>query len=509
MLERITLNSYDQEVLDPSGKIRQFLRMSDRDFYNDPNPLFADCDKRFIRYLQIVEAYKCQNPSSRYWNYNFEMSHKYGPQGGSIPLLRQEEYYQRSHELSLRSVDTQDLALGVEYCRHLLGEVVARVGYPQLADPSVWRTAGGVPSGEHKRSFNAETLGFTGNWQHSLPIYPGVRRMRGKDRVINVAPCSSVRYIERMLGGVRKWLVDNLPYFSAWRNPREGLIGSLREGLNRHYVSIETDYHSMDEHFSWTVVRDVILPLYEVLLPGGDFLHLAQYAYEAFNETDIYLGDYLLRGSFNLLSGVPHTQDFETLYSWVLTTTIKLRNPDFRKAVRFECYIGDDSIILVDANSLSKVSSWFNDFTRVTQAAGLEYSTEKCVLGCSQYNFCRKIYTNKVYNSHYNNYDDGMYPTTLALLSLFRPERSRSDEDNVYALFSILDNCVGSPDYIELVRFVFKSIDLTRASNVLENIQANSSTYVDVHDWWYRVYGDTFALSKSPTFRLVKDLKII
>jgi hypothetical protein len=301
--------------------------------------------------------------------------------------------------------------------------------------------------------------------------------------------------MEDYLNSCRYWLKRHLPeYFGAWCNPKEFVNPILTDALQHHDIFVETDYKSMDVHFSLWLVTEVILPVYEVLKPDG-FISFAAAVEELFHQP-VYLGDKLAVGLHNLFSGEGITNDFETIYTVCLAigVALQLQCLESSRAVA----LGDDCTIALRTRS-TVLPQKFRDL--MIEVSGLAdmiiHDDEKSRIAVEETRFCRKVYYLAGAKDENGNLL-GAYPLNLALNNIIQPERIQSNPAiAAVADLQRLDNCYGAPGWTELVQMCWAN-----AKHRFAELRPDSLT----KDWWLRVYGEKWSPECSPTVRLMQKM---
>lgn len=495
MMKRVYLTKYDQEVYDPTGAARRFLKAIDTCGADTPQMCLA---KRFTRdeWLSKYQQWRDKVYSSRHQQYYaFDKSYdcKYGPQGHSFPLEKVLAQYEISYKLAERTY-TPDAALdeALQLFLRMIKQVRDRVGYPQIVPVKVYNTSAALPTMLRKGTYFAECHVPGLNWRHVLPNLPGERYMKLKERVINQDAVSNVRYIERQLTAVRKWLRKNLPYFSAWLNPTVQTNKSVTKALEMGSWSVETDYDACDHHFSWALAKRYILPVYELLLPEAEYWHFAAMIEELFYQP-IYFGPFMLTGLHNLLSGQGITNDFETIWDVILllAACIVCGIPieDIIMLV-----LGDDVALLIPFKVCKAADKVMDTIIHLSNSMGMDISVHKSQVRKNEVTFCKKIW----YPAGVKRYGEiiGAYPATLALNSVINPEGYISDISQLLvATLQRLDNVEGAPCFEPFTQFVGSKLSAPKQA-----IEALRCPHIP--DWWARVYDEYWDYSTSPTVKV-------
>lgn len=474
--------------------ITAFNEPPSRFFRLSPNEMLG-------RYQEMLEKFRLTTKGKHesYFEYNQEMMSKFAPQGGMYTWDKMMQLLSEYYVLAERPISIiPQLKRGRDYLLALIRERVARFGLAQPVQTKYYSTFAGLPTGMKKGTYQAETEMF-GNWIHVLPTCLGQRRMRAKDRLIFQDSVVNVRYVESLLGAVRNWFKQYIPeLFAGWIRPDYELTPRITKILNRPFSSIETDYNGMDMHFSLSIVQELILPVYELLLTPGEYLHLAHYVSEMFYQ-EVFAGNFLITGLHNLFSGVCPTNDFETIFTVEQScgAVLSVGETPLQDDVLIVAN-GDDAAIVINRKrfSDSKIRDIHDASVSMCNAAGVEMSLEKCRISNTDVRFCRSVY----YPSGRRDINGcllGAYPSVLALNAIVQPEKSlKSDGYAAIADLQRLDNCAGSPEFTQFVQFVYK-----RACHKFRFTEKDLDTHPV--DWWYRLYGERWDPASSPSFNLI------
>lgn len=503
-MRKTWLTPMDQMRLDPTGKARLFLKSIDRDGKPVPSPFICGKmtpDEWLCRYREV----RNKNLPKRhliYKEFDEHFDNKYAPQGKTFPLSVVLANYELSYKLAERKLQLHPMLYQArDYLIRLIKQRVETVGYP--ADPMftpVVGTAAGLPTMTAKGSYEAETAFPQSKWRHVFPDLPGERYMKRKPRTINQDANSNVRYMEYELSTTRKWLKQQFPdLFSAWLRPDLRTTPMITRMLEVGCFSIETDYTECDNHFSLDLVAELVLPIYEVLIPGEmNYLRFAAYIEELFHQ-EIYMGSYLISGKHNLLSGQCITNDFETIFDVICAIAALFANGvSLEQAVILA--LGDDMAILIRQILGRKLAESIKaSFIELAQSAGMEFNLEKCSLHDDRVTFCKKVYY-KAGPRDMNGNIAGAYPCVLSLNSIVNPEHlSKTLGDLLAATVQRMDNTNGSPMFHSFVQFVGANLLPYKDSYKLQSDAVQLSTT----DWWERVYNERWNFSSSPAAEIL------
>nr|UUA79518.1 RNA-dependent RNA polymerase [Picobirnavirus sp.] len=510
-MERRYLSLLELDELDPTGKARATISRMVGDSRSPISPLFQG--RKRSDYLDQFQSKVFSNMRTErhgsYVAYSDEMTGKFGPQGGSFDLSIVINSFEESYALAEAAKSVDMVLIGVQVLLSAIDYYLNHdcpVPYIPANYVGVTGTASAFPAFTSKGTFDAETVGDYRNWRHLLLDVPGQRHTKCKYRTINQDACSNVRYVEAILHTVRVWLKTYLPqYFSSWLNPNVYLRPMINSSIARRKTNYESDYKAMDNHYSRFIAERVVLPIYERLLLPADYLHLAHYVHEAF-EQPIFLGKFIATGLHNLLSGVTITNDFETIYSVCLhlgamhtcLTEKEIRNTDMAA-------LGDDVFVMLPQSVSEARLQDFKDCV-MSEAAlnGLEMQEQKCRVATGDLRYCRRVYYESAprsINPHTGCLEiEGCYPTVLALNSAVNPENvPKSKEHAFVALLQVCDNAHGSPDWSAFVDYIWHMLPDDK-QRLAEVIKASPDKFVE-DDWWSRLYNERFQLASSLTFK--------
>ena len=497
MYSKVYLTPIDQETMDPTGKNRRSVES----FKAQPPTPQREITKKLNRrewldaYLTGFRPQLEKIPKhSRFIADDTGYIEKYRPQGGSFDFSVLMENLEQSYRNAEYRPIFKLIILGRDWLLRYTKQLCQRYGYPQDVYIPTYAANAAIPTGLKKGSFFAETCAMF-PWRHCWPDLPGHRVARGKLRVIHQDSVNNVRYVEQSLMKIKRWYITYLPkIFSGWINPLKQMSLDMTNIVDRiGFINIETDFESMDTHFSLELAVELFLPLAELLLPEGEYLHFAQYVEEAFYQEE-YLGNVMLTGKHNLFSGQPITNDIETYVSLMLMLGALLHNNVDPSKVLMQA-VGDDSTLILPAQLVKKLSpdiakKILDDIIEESNNLGLVMKREKCRFNTGDIKFCRRLWyaqAPRIPNPYglgsTNGTIRGTYPYVLALNSIVNPEYpSNSVEESVIAALQITDNCYGNPLFSQFVQFVFSRLQYP----VLDLTQDHISR-VNARDWWERV----------------------
>nr|AOW41972.1 RNA-dependent RNA polymerase [Picobirnavirus sp.] len=497
----IFLTPYDQDILDPSGKARAFLRGLKK---SSPTPVptifnHIKRDDWLNQWSELrAKAIAALPPSINTWLEATKA--KYGPQGARFDLVELKQAYARSYGHASTRKSYHVALIGRDYLLRYVRWTAQRFGFPQFdyAYRGIVGTSAALPTMLDKGDYYAETLTLP-FWSHPIPMLPGERNQRGKHRCINQDAVFNVRRIEGVLNSVRKWLVKYTPWFTSWENPTYRLAPLITEAILKSSVSIETDFKACDEHFSFESVSNVVLPVYEYLVPD-QFVGFASFVEDLFDQP-IYFGDRVWTGRHNLLSGQCITNDFETIYDVCVCIGAALVNG-------IEDYLllcnGDDIAFVMPYHYRNKSKVVHDTLVDEFQRNGMEMSLDKSSIRVGEVSFCRKYYAPGVGPMLYNKdglpYLLGVYPDYLTLNSIINPERRSIGAESTVATLQRCDNLYGSPLFTPFVQFLWSRAKGELFVDDLDEVASSLPL-----DWWTRLYGEIWTSQKSPTLSVMRQ----
>lgn len=494
----------EQLSLDPSGKIRNFLRSFPYSSeYNEAPSKWYDIspDDLLHQYVSTVERTSSVKHAP-YFDYVRELLPKWGSQGGKYSVLEWKsicsKYYDRAHA---SRVIVPQLRAGRDFLLRRIKAKIAQVGYPRIAAAASYQydKYAAIPTGLRKGTYSAETIGMK-PWRHAMPVVPGQRIMWSKHRAIFQVSVCDVRYIERELNAVREWLRTYLPeYFGSWLNPNAHINRVLSRAVRTRAIGVETDYKAMDQGMSLEIVRELILPIYELLIPDS-YLSFASMVEEMFS-SKLYWGDVLWEGLHNLFSGLPFTNDFETEYTVILAISVALALSCIEEVEILA--LGDDAEVLLPSRFRLRGGERFKRYMidYSTQADMEIHADEKSRVTTSNYRYLRRVY----YPAGFQTDDMyiGNYPMLKALNNIIQPEKPIK-EAGVAAIADLqrLDNAFGVPEFVPILQYLMKH-SLHKFAFTDEDL----AEYRNSRDWWATVYGEVWSPNTSPTFKLLYSSK--
>lgn len=434
-------------------------------------------------------------------SYEIEMSHKCGRQGGHLTWADAHSTFDAYYHLPLKVTFGEVAEAGLETFLDMIREAIAKFGLPAISPLSYGHTAAALPYGGYKDDeFLYYLMPFSG-WLHPLPLLPNSRYQRLKPRSIFAASYQDQAYVQPSLTAVREWLKKAFPHiFGAWINPKIVLWPDMRDAVRHNHWFLETDFKAMDQHYTRAVVLKLILPIYQLLLPPADYLHFAAYVEESF-EAPLLCGHELWTGEHTLFSGLPYTNDFETLYDVIiyLGAHVLAGQPASTFGRHFKA-CGDD---VVYHHRDKKVVITVRDYvTAEFTRNGVVLSEEKTRFQQGEARFCRCVYypalPDRFNGERY--YMRPAYPCVLMLNNCVQPENiadSRTHE--LLHSFERGDVAMGNPFYVNALTILYSNV--ARPDRPVDLSDENSRYFEEhqTHDWWFKVYGITYSLKSSPT----------
>jgi len=486
-----------QKWLDETGQCRLFYKKFTRDFRELlPRHVRSPQDDptAFIRQYVEVTNEALSNGHRPYTELQIESLSKVGRQGGCFPLEKLQElvlpYFERYTDAPM--IVAPELLAARDYLLERVRDRIHSHGGISYVSfrPSSKATFAGLRTAGKRGTFNSETVGFT-LWRHPLPAMPGERFMRNSPRSIFMLANADYRYMEAEFTLVRHWLRSEFPeYFSAWLNPNRLLYPQLARWSRstKHFLSIEEDYVKMDTYFSFALVAELLFPIYEELLQER-FLKWACYVEESFS-APVYWGEYLWEGNHNLLSGLPYTNDFETLYSVILqlATVLKEGLSDYVILA-----LGDD-LTLLSRVGKTRALRMHEDMLKWTSTVRLKlHDDEKARISETDIRFLRRVYYSRL--KHPLGLGEGAYPSALCLNNILQPEELQHTAVNALAAdLQRLDGCISSPDYPYLMQMYARLL----TPDAISTFRNSDSSAVSLEaDWWDQLYGTTWNLDSS------------
>lgn len=488
----------DQLELDPSGRAYEFMEKICSSDGSQVTPQSPDTVRYGSpeRWLAWHDEFCSLNYTDRHaplWKFNQECRAKWGYQGGIpsfaniLPVIT--EMYSRAHEP--RSFDAT--IVGLRYIISLIDDAVAKFGVPQPCVVDRYRTNAALPTMGKKGDYCAETV-WMSEYRHVVPDLIGTRFQFQKSRLINQDSINNVRYVEELLARVRNWLRKYLPaVFGSWVNPNSpgGINQLITDSIDHNDVNIEGDYEHMDAGYGRACAQ-LILPVYERLLDPGEFNQLASYVSEVWTQP-IYFGSFMLTGEHDLLSGIPITQDFETIFSAALHLGCDIVLGGKR---RISLFIGDDSL-LTYPRKYARLALEVRDLIHEeSKRTGCYMHPDKTRFDTGDIRYCKRVYYPGAPRCWRNGsyIMPGAYPPVRTLNTIVLPERSVKPTQLVSAQLQRCDNLYGTPSWHSFVDGLY-----SRTRWDLPDPDYFSDTNVMI-DWWDRVYGERWTPLSSVTY---------
>lgn len=480
------------QYYDPTGRGRAHLQRMKHPTEYAPIPSVIITDDYLTRYKELrAREYTARH--AKYWAFDAGYDSKYGPQGNTIALkdllLKLEEFYKNGRIKASSAI----VQRGLDFFLMYLEDKIQMYGYPiAVSRTGYYDTCAGLPAMGSKRAFSARF----GDRNIMYPDLLGQRGMRNSNRLIHMDSNHNVERWDCEMAGIRNWLKLVMPeFFSAWINPEYYLQPTVTRSLGKSCFSCEADYEHCDEHTSLDLVEKYVLPIYDKLLPEPVFIEFADYVRELFN-LPVFMGDKLITGQHTLFSGQLPTNDFETIFDVVLHLGLLLHLNRYSD-LAYLLANGDD--MAVGMNCTRAQADYYNQLTaEVAAACGHVMQSQKIRVGWRDLQFCKKIYYPGLpthINADGNVSIYGAYPGILTLNSIVNPERVIRDEAEQYkAILQRLDNHYGAPDFVPFVQMV--ATWLKRPAVTINDIATAKS-----YDWWERVYGETWTLRDSPSYK--------
>lgn len=494
---RLYLTPLDQQILDPTGKARAHISKLQSSKYRYTRP-----DDKYIlkadRYFERLSIPKC-SAHQLYYDFNKKYLGKVGPQGGSYPFQVLMDSLRAYYPTEITAKPNYAL-VGLQYIVRLIGQLKSMFGsIYKYTTTSITGTCSGLPWMRKKslpqfcRCYSPiSSLSFK-----LLPAIPGMRKLKNGNRVIFMDAEENVRRYEKLGSLVRQWLREHLPWFSGWLNPDKGLRENATKIIDKRMVNIELDAKKMDQHFSESLTYQLVCPVFEALLDEIDYLYFMRYVDQMYKQP-LYLGDSVLTGTHTLFSGQGPTNDFETIYDVVVAVGITL---SFHIPIDEIIILanGDDVTYAYPRKYIHLHERIYAAFLEEYEANGIEVSREKSRDNTPDVQFCKKVY----YQKGIRNEEGillGAYPSILTLNSIVYPEHEpKSEGQRAVRILQILDNLIGSPDYNDVLQIVYS----VEKDSILHFTDEDIACVTDA-DWWYRVYGERWSPSASPSYNKLK-----
>lgn len=462
-------------------------------FFEDPQQLVHEYCARFLSDKELNSKHR------PIVEYERELLSKFGRQGGKIPWSLAAPVFKPYYLLPKKVRFGKVAKVGLRTLLRLLRARLRKFAPPALIrDFFLKDTAFGCPYGGSKKDEYKHKQAPFGGWQHPYPCLPNIRYMRNSYRGIFCSSGFDCDYIEPELSAVRNWLKEQFPHiFGAWRDPREYVHRDLGEAVWRNKFFLETDFKKMDQHFTLSVVKELILPIYQLLLAPADYLHFAAFVEEAF-EQPLLCGNELWTGEHTLFSGLPFTNDFETLYDVVIYLGAHVLSDQQVDTFGFVFKaIGDDVVYCGSEDVVRNVYELVKgEFT----LNGVILSEEKTRMQRGSCRFCRNVYypaCRRSVNKMGYSIIVPAYPLILAVNNCLQPESTApSWRLELLSMFTRLDNGSGNYQFDNVVNWLYSHI-LPAVMHPIPIDAEREFELLQHKDWWFKVYGTTYTLGES------------
>lgn len=509
MLKIVDLGPTALAEYDPSGEAtRKFhASFSDREFYNQPSHFLKKGIQPNLLLKELESKILKQYQGNRYdalYQYEMEMISKYGPQGGHITRSKLESILKTYYENAELPRSFKLVRRGVKALVRELKAIVRLEGLPQVyTRPFVQNTAGGLPTCLKKNVglgsyLYAHSEGFT-YFGALQPALPAARRYRNKDRIVFVDSCLNVDRINSILTTVRNWFKQHFPeLFAALHNPEKYLWPKIYRCMtNPKLTNLETDFKSMDTWVDFEIAKECMLPVFEVLLTPSDYLNFSCMV-EAYFKQELLVGEQLWTGWHTLFSGQTITQDVENFYDicLYLGCFLELRY-SFKDFLELFVMVGDDVLAFIPKRDIENL---YNLVVEETEINKVVLSPEKTRKNTADIRFCRCVYDKSLpvqYSAEGKPFVRPAYSLVLATNSIVQPE-SENERFGIElsAIIQRADNAAGAPLWRTWAEWILSKLNLP--------FLPTDEQFKDyqLSDWWARVYGETYSLLDSPTYRL-------
>lgn len=296
--------------------------------------------------------------------------------------------------------------------------------------------------------------------------------------------------------------------FGSWVEESIYVKPAIYRAISSNSYNVETDFKACDAHFSWDIVATNILPVYEILLNNPTvYVEFASFIEEMFYQP-IYLGNVVMTGKHNLLSGQGITNDFETIYDAELETGSVIAA--YEDPVDYTLLSNGDDMSLLGFKSEALAGKIRDTVVEEATLNGHVMALDKCRVERGVVHYLRRLYYPGCGRVHYNIEGDpylmGAYPAVLTHNSVINPEyrESRDDGQAIAALLQRLDNLNGTPNAQQYIGSTISRFDFSRY-----NVHDISELKADPHiDWWDRCYGIQWSVSDSYSWNIIKQLKL-
>lgn len=498
------LTPEELELIDPTECARNMFRSLPRhcDMVGHPSPYYKrEVEWYLTRYYEtILKNIRVVEKHRPYLQFVDEMTSKVVQQGGMITLDHMTDILSEYYELgNTRIKNNAWLVVARDYWIERFKRHLSLNGVPQDFPLRYGNTFSGLPGCEHKSDYRPRSMYDAEHFMHIFMNMPWFRH-QAKWRTIFMDALSNYAYYMPSLQKCKEWMKREFPLeFDAWRNPNITMKRRFTECVDRGDISIEGDFKGADIHFSWDLTQNIILPLYEVLLEPGEFLRFACATEEYFHQ-ELFLGDCKWSGIHTLFSGIPPTNDFETVFDVVLQTAVLLKNGLMGEAELFQN--GDDITIALRSKwGIRMAERLASDLREIAADAGMEIhpfegENSKSRISTDSFRFLKTVY----YHGGKRTPDGvlvGAYPTNLVLRNILMPEKVQLKAGlAACADLQRLDGATGSPDWSQVVDLLGSNTKHAFANITEEDVLAFNSA----GDWWAKLYGEYWTPEVSPSY---------
>lgn len=465
------------------------------------SPLFAQDPQDIVHeYVSHFLSDKELNSKHRpIVEYERELETKCGRQGGKVPWPVASKLFAQYFVLPRRTRFRKVAEVGLKTWLRRIGAKLRRVAPPNTQrDLFLQNTAFGLPYGGSKSNEYSHKQVPLSGWWHPYPCLPNTRFMRSKLRCVFCSSGLDCDAIGPDLTSVRNWLKEYFPHeFGAWREPHEYTYRDIATGVIRNKWFLETDFKAMDTHFTWRIVQKLILPIYQLLLAPADYLHFAAFIEEAFRQP-LLCGNELWTGEHSLFSGLPFTNDFETLYDAIIYmgAHVLCGQPVDTFGYCFKA-IGDDVVYYGSKEVVLTVYDLVRD---EFAANGVILSEEKTRIQQGECRFCRHVYypgCRRELNKDGYEIIIPAYPMILSINNSIQPESTADSRTNeLLSDFQRWDNGDGHYAFDNIVNWIISKM----RPEVVRPLAAGAEQafeHLQLKDWWFKVYGTTYTLGQS------------
>lgn len=469
-------------------------------FFDDPEVILDNYKNRFCTTEMLTGKH------GPIVSYDLEMTAKYGPQGGRLTYQMGDQLIRGYYEHADAEPKYDSALIGLTYFLQLIDEAIEKYGRPVVQAALVISSKfAGLPYGGHKNDPLVH-YAVPGPYADPIAFLAGTRFMRNKPRIIFPESVLNLDRYQYSLNAVRNWLKMAFPHlFGAWLNPYQTVIPDFTFALEHGLSNIEIDARSMDNYFTWPLVRDVVLPVYERILPPADYMRLAAMV-EAEYRAPLYFDGKLYTGLHATFSGVGYTNDFETIYDIVCAIGCMLRAGCTESEILHGIKaLGDDVTLTVPKSKANKVLNFSVNEYKLNCIA---LNEEKTRFDTHDIRFCRQVYYThgkRILDDQGRYLIQPAYPPVLSLNNVVQPERpADSWRSELLNDLIRLDNCEGYYASRNYYDFVFNHM-----KPVLVNLddRENKQYFEDYQrqDWWYSINSELKTLDQSPSAQVYKE----